>query len=454
MLASDSPEDESKLAGPDLAEKAFTVLYNTDRLMRGRQDHAKTLFSTDPPDPMLSDEDEGLSRVVGAGPRLARMSDDALAERSTGPMLAQYSGPGPALAQADTGGPALEGQDQAPAAPQASPGEWSSSQRELYNEVQELRDMVDQLRKEAEAREHLRLTEDEERDEEAEILQAAGREYSIRPPWQFQLDLRTNYSYNDYDVIRQMRGREGVNIEHVANHRITNNFSLETGIRDNLSIDASVPFVYVYDKVGQEDSRDTTNLGDISVGLKFQPLKTGRGYPSPIFSVDYTFPTGKSPYDINPATELSTGSGFHQVSGRASISQPFDPVNAFASISYRHRFKETGIGQARSRGILDEVDPGEQISVSLGFGYAVSYRMSMSMSVGASYTYSTDYYWLERDRREKTRSGDSVSASLNLNTSWRVTPRRTVVIGFGKGLTTAHPGFTLSARVPFTMDLR
>ena len=458
------------------------VLYNTETIALARQKHLLQQKSTG--GPMLADNDpDGLGTIVGRGrgPSIARGvdSEEDKAPPSMGPMLAmdtsemeERESPGPVLAQRedadspmlatqdDPGGPSVdrpaESRPEEPRRdePPEPPAEISADQEALYQEVRELREMVDQLRQEAEVREQLRVTEEEERDEEEEILQAAGREYSIRPPWQFQLDLRVNYNYNDYDVIRELQAREGTRIEHVANHRLTNTFSIETGVRDNLSIDASLPFVYVYDRAGTRQSRDTSNLGDTSVGFKYQPFRTGRGYPSPIFSVDYTFPTGSSPFEINQATELSTGSGFHAVSGRISMSHPFDPVNAFANLSYRHRFKETNIGQRRGRGTLDEVDPGESISVGAGFGYAVSYRMSMSLSLSCSYAFSTDYYWLAREGRDKTSSGDSFSASLSLSTSWRVTPRRRVIIGLGKGLTTANPGFTFTARMPIILDLR
>ena len=459
-----------------VADTAILVLYNTEKLTRARQAHLLQQKRTG--GPMLAGDDPHsletiVGRGAGRGPSIARAGDaeESDGPPSLGPMLAmeqsEMESPGRMLAQReDAGSPSLAAQDEpdAPAIggpeetgadePPEPPGEVPADQEALYQEIRDLREMVEELRQEAEVREELRLSEEEERDEEEEILEAAGREYSIRPPWQFRLSLGVNYNYNDYDVIRELQAREGTRIDHVANHRITNTLSIETGIRDNISIDASLPFVYVYDKSGTRQSRDTSNLGDTSVGLKFQPFKTGRGYPSPIFSADYTFPTGAGPFDINQETELSTGSGFNAVSAGVSMSHPFDPVNAFGSLTYRYRFKETGIGQARGRGTLDEVDPGESISGSLGFGYAVSYRMSMSLSLSCSYSYSTDYYWLAREGREKTSSGDSFSASLSLNTSWRVTPRRRVTIGLGKGLTTANPGFTFRVSMPLTLDLR
>jgi len=331
-------------------------------------------------------------------------------------------------------------------------------QDELYNEVRELREIVDRLRQESQAREHLQATREEERDKDAEILEAAGREYSLRPPYTFGMDLSAQYSYNDYDVIRQLDLYRGSTLDYRTNHTITNNLSLESGIRDNLSFGATVPFVFKYDKSGTAESRDVTNLGDISVELKYQPLKTGQGYPSPIFSTEYTLATGKSPYEMNPATELATGSGVESISQRVSFSQPFDPVNAFGSITYTHLIKKRNINQVRGARVLDEVDPGALVGASVGFGYAVSSRMSLSIGLSATYIYSTDYYWLVDDKGEinveKTSSNDTLSASLSLNTSWRITPGRTLIIGIGKGLTTANPGFSFSIRMPVSFDLR
>ena len=434
--------------------QAFFILQNAMRPMQKFQKQMLFIHFINGSLSTGNDPLRSLSQIEARGaidgPMLA-MDDEA-----EGPLLAQLElkEKGPMLAQAARSeGPAIHGQEEGTEV-QAGPRDITPDQEALYREVRELRDMVDRLRQEADARDRLRITEDEERDEEKEILEAAGREYSLISPWLFRMDLRVHYSYNDYDVIRALQGQQGTRIDNVSDHQLTNSFSLESGIRDNLSIDASVPFVYKYDKVSTAQSRDVTNLGDISLGLKYQPLKTGQGYPSPIFSAEYTFSTGKSPFEINPATELSTGSGFRSIRGGVSVSQPFDPVNAFASLSYLHRFRETGIGQARSRGVLDEVDPGGQVSASIGFGYAVSYRMSLSLSLSTAYLFSTDYYWRAREGRDKTQSGDSVSASLGLNTSWRITPRRTIIIGIGQGLTTANPGFSMSLRMPVSFDMR
>jgi hypothetical protein len=388
-----------------------------------------------------------LPNAAGAqGPMIVPEESDARADRdSKGPLFLalEPDGPepaqgnpessasppegGPSLSAGKADGPSLNGQEAAQPRPDAyeSPdlADIPPDQKALYREVMELKRTVDRLRAEAEVRDRLRVTTEEERDRDAEILEAAGREYSLRTPWTFGMDLNVSYSYNSYDIIRQIDTQ--AQIEYNVAHTINNDLSFESGVRDNLAIGVTIPFVYKYDSDNTSKSREVTNLGDISLRVKYQPLKTGRGYPSPIFSFSYTMPTGKSPYDINPATELSTGSGVKRIGGSMSLSQPFDPVNAFGSISYTHRLKEENIGQARIVGTLDKVDPGDYISASIGFGYAVSYRMSLSLSLSYSYGYSTDYYWILGNEETgeqfgaKTSSGDSVSASLGLTTAWR-----------------------------------
>jgi len=318
-------------------------------------------------------------------------------------------------------------------------------------ELESLRERVRRLEMEAEARETLRMTEEEERDEEEEILEAAGREYTLMPTGMIGLELNTRYSYYTTDVLRDI---DPARIEYVANHNIDHNFVIETAIRDNLNVEAAVPFVYKYDRVATERSMDIRDLGDISVGIKYQPFKTGNRWPAPIFNTRLTFPTGRGEYDIDPENEMSTGSGLYSLSGGVSVSHPFDPVNAFASLTYRHRFNRSDIGQIRHGRTLDEVDPGDRVNFNMGFGYSVSYRMSLSLSVSYTYGLATDYYYLASDGRDKETTGDMASSSINLNTAWRLSPQQTIIVGVGAGLTSDDHDVNFSLRLPFQFDLR
>lgn len=414
------------------------------------------------------DDPEGLMQIFARGPTLAEPDsvngavpsgpDDlnllkgpllAQLDRMKGPVLSESESPeGPMLLAQNPSlyGPRVDAEEE-PVSTEPMPANMEA----LYRELRELRQDVDKLRQEAEARESLKITEEESRDEEEEILEAAGREYSLMRTGMFGMDLSVSYTYNSYDVIRDLYRQQGTRLEYHTDHTINNALSLEFPRRDNLTLSATIPFVYKYDKVATAQSKEVNDLGDISLGIKYQPLKAGNDWPSPIISASYTFPTGRGAYDIDPNRELATGSGLHSVGGGISISQPFDPVNTFGSLSYSHSFTRDNIGQRLASGTLEKVEPGDMISASVGFGYALAYRVSLSLGLSYTYGFPTTYYWANGDR---LKTGVSVSSSLSLNTAWRISRSRRIVAGISKGLTTDSSDFSFSLRLPIEFDLR
>ncbi len=364
------------------------------------------------------------------------------------------------------GGPALGGQseeqqegDKSPdtageeAETKAEPKQEAAEERPvpedkeaIYQELRELREKVEQLEKEGEAREKLQMTEEEKKQEEEDILEAAGREYTLMEKGMLSMDLSVSYSYYSSDVIR-----ENFDVEYKANHNLTSSVSVSTALRKNVTVSASVPFVYKYDKMGTDREKTITDLGDISVGVKHQPWKANNRWPAPIFNLNLSMPTGRGQYETNPQQELSTGSGLYSLSGGVSLSHPIDPVNVFGGLSYSQSFPKDDIGQNRQQGRLEKVEPGRSISGNVGFGYALSYRTSMSISYSYSYSYPTKYHWADGS---STTGRETISSSLSLSTSWRITPERTIIIGVSKGLTNDSQDFGLSLRIPLEFDMR
>lgn len=392
-----------------------------------------------------------------AGPALAQAEEQE--SDSSGPALSSDEEDQESQQQEDTG-PALGADEEAEASEESEQTEESEEPAEeeeldlediegdeqLLQELKRLRERVDQLEQEAEARETLRMSEEEERDQEEDVLEAAGREYSLLQRGLLSLDLNMDYSYYSSDMIR-----ESFDVEYRSNHNLNNSLSIETGLRDNLTVGGSVPFVYKYDKQGTDQARDMTDLGDISLELKYQPFKAGKRWPSPIFNTNLSLPTGRGEYEINPNQELSTGSGLYELSAGVSASKPIDPVNVFGSLNYRYRFDQDNIGQRLRDGLLQKVEPGNSISANLGFGYSISYRVALSLSLSYSYGFSNTYHFADGN---EDKSGDSVSSSLSLSTSWRISPKRSIIVGVNKGLTNDSSDFGLSLRVPIEFDLR
>ncbi|MBE2577020.1 hypothetical protein ILR99_18590, partial [Acinetobacter baumannii] len=183
-------------------------------------------------------------------------------------------------------------------------------------------------------------------------------------------------------------------VEEDANHTLTNSFTVQYGVLDNLTLSATLPFV-----AKSEIIRDTTTagLGDISLGARWEPfpLKQGR-LPLVLFG-SLSTKTGDSPYEIG-LDELSTGKGYYSVGVGASTRKYIDPVVLFASASANYGFKETGLNQNRGGGddetgprILKSFDPGISGGFSFGFAYSFNYDVSLTMSYQQSFNMDAEF---------------------------------------------------------------
>ncbi|WP_375037174.1 transporter [Acinetobacter sp. RW6] len=236
-------------------------------------------------------------------------------------------------------------------------------------------------------------------------------------------------------------------IEEDANHTLTNSFTLQYGVLDNLTLSATVPFV-----AKSEIVRDTTaaGLGDISLGARWEPfpLKQGR-LPLVLFG-NLSSKTGDSPYEIG-LDELSTGKGYYSVGVGASTRKYIDPVVLFASASANYGFKETGLDQARGSGakgprILTSFDPGISGGFSFGFAYSFNYDVSLTMSYQQSFNMDAEFEFNNGD--ESYKSPDQSSAMLSFALGVRVSPETIVNGTVGIGLTEDAPDVSLGLSFP------
>lgn len=320
----------------------------------------------------------------------------------------------------------------------------SATARELREQIEILQEKVDELREEADVRKILEITEEEKQEEEEEILSATGRDYTMAKKGMIGFDYGFSYTYNSFDALES---QQNINyIEHRHTHRLNNSLSLSYALRDNVSLGVSIPFVYVYDNMGTEDPRETTDLGDVSFSLQWQPIKAGGKLPPGIISLSWTYPTGRSPYEINTEEDMSTGSGIHNVSVGLSFSESLDPVMVFGGLSASHGFEKTDLrGIMRSGYRLEEVVPGQSVGIRIGLGYALSYKVNMNMNLNYSYSFGGEYVY----NIGRVPSQDSASASFSLGTGWRLTPKQSMSVALAKGLSNDASDFSISFRVPF-----
>lgn len=230
-------------------------------------------------------------------------------------------------------------------------------------------------------------------------------------------------------------------VEEDANHTLTNSFTLQYGVLDNLTLSATLPFV-----AKSEIIRDTTTagLGDISFGARWEPfpLKQGR-LPLVLFG-SLSTKTGDSPYEIG-LDELSTGKGYYSVGVGASTRKYIDPVVLFASASANYGFKQSGLNQARGSRTLTSFDPGISGGFSFGFAYSFNYDVSLTMSYQQSFNMDAEFQF---ENGESYKSPDQSSAMLSFALGVRVSPETIVNGTVGIGLTEDAPDISLGLSFP------
>ncbi len=366
-----------------------------------------------------------------------------------GLLLAQNespTGPGPSPTPAPAPGADAATQ---PAGPRPEATEPDALQRQ----IQSLQQKVEELQKESEARKALKISEEEQAAAETEVLSAVGREYTLIPAKQLGFEYGLQYSYFSADLLEDLRNSEGnrLAVERRGNHTLYNTLFLEKGLTNNLSLNGTLPFVYKYDERSVSDDREVTDLGDINAGLQYQPFKSGGAWPAMIVFLEGAFPTGRSPYKIDPETELSTGSGYYSTTGGLTFSKTIDPVVPFGSLFYTYAFPTSDTDQIQPGGkVLTEVAPGETLGFSLGMASALSYKTSMNFSYQYAYHKETEYSFTDGSAYE---SNSWVTSNFSIGAGWRLSPKYSLFVKVGIGLTSDDPDFTFSIRIPVRFDL-
>ncbi|WDZ51898.1 hypothetical protein LF296_03655 [Acinetobacter vivianii] len=277
-----------------------------------------------------------------------------------------------------------------------------------------------------------------------EVFTSNERQYSLIKKGVFSSYYDIDYTYyrdTRVDASMDNGNLNNLRFEEDANHTLTNTFTVQYGLLDNLTLSASLPLV-----AKKELLKDKTaaGLGDINFGARWEPfpLKQGR-LPLVLFG-SLSTKTGDSPYEIG-IDELSTGKGYYSVGVGASTRKYIDPVVLFSSVSVNYGFKESGLDQVRGRRILESFDPGVSGGFAFGFAYSFNYDVSLTMSYQQSFNTGAKFYFKEDESYE---SGDQSSAMLSFALGVRVSPETIVNGTVGIGLTEDAPDVSLGLSFP------
>lgn len=278
-----------------------------------------------------------------------------------------------------------------------------------------------------------------------EVFTSNERQYSLIKKAEISSFYDVDYTYyRDTQLDMEMANGQlyQLRVQENATHSMTNTFTLQYGVLDNLTFTASLPLVAKSDLL---KDTSTAGLGDISLGARWEPfpLKAGR-LPLILFG-NLSTKTGDSPYEVNAASDLATGKGYYSVGVGASTRKYIDPVVLFASVSANYGLPETGLNQRRGTRIINEFDPGISGGFAFGFAYSFNYDVSLTMSYQQSFNTGSEFRY---NTGESYSPADQTSSTLAISLGVRVSPDTIVNGTVGLGLTEDAPDVSLGLSFP------
>lgn len=291
-----------------------------------------------------------------------------------------------------------------------------------------------------------------------ETLSATDKQYSLIKRGQRAVIYDLTYTYigvQDIDANFSDGRLTLFEIQNRRSHAVTNTVSADYGVLNNLTANITVPLVAKYAE-SATFSEFAGAFGDVSLGIRYQPFARKRPDEATITAVStLRLPTGRSPFKTIDGQGLATGAGYSSLNVGVNASKVVDPVAVFGSAGYTFSYRATGLEQKLdgkdkdSFVVLNEVRPGQGFNFGVGFAFALSYHVSTTLSFQESVQASSKLYvTTAQGERQVRRTGMQTSAMLNIGLGWRMSPKTTVNITCGVGLTSDTPDFTLGLNMP------
>jgi hypothetical protein len=280
-----------------------------------------------------------------------------------------------------------------------------------------------------------------------ETFTASERQYSLSKEGSYSLVYDLGYSYYantalDLALDASSSNITRLRIENNAQHAITNTFTVQYGLLNNVTVTAALPLVTKYNP---PTATTTAGLGDLNFGARWEPFPLGTTpLPITLFGT-FTAPTGDSPYDINPLTDLSTGQGYWSFGGGLSTRKFIDPIVLFGTLSMNYGLEKNGLNFVSGNRVLTDVTPGYTTGIGFGFAYSLNYDVSLTISYQQSFVFGSEFKFNDGTISHPTNSS---SATLNSSLGIRVSPKTILNVSLGFGLTPDAPNVVLGLSLP------
>jgi hypothetical protein len=343
--------------------------------------------------------------------------------------------PAGVLAQPDSGAPSapVAPSDTPPATPPATPSTDAGSAREALKKKDTDVDQATLLK---------------------ETLTSAEKQYSLLKAGKLQTTYDLTYTFIGSQTLTGTPTQ--FDLENVRSHTITNSVSIDYGLFDNLTGSVVLPLVSKFTQTNTFTGL-TNDFGDISLGGRWQPFSLKRDGPTVSITGNFKLPTGRSPFATVQGHDLATGQGYRSATVGLNVSKIVDPAALFGSVNFtladgaNHIYQPDQEDPATGH-ILVGIKPGPSIGVGGGFAYSLSYDLSTTMSFQETLSLPSRLLYVPKaaptSNPTTAHTQQQVTGILSMGLGVRMSPKTTINVNLGVGLTTDSPDFTFGMNMP------
>ncbi|TFW19737.1 transporter [Massilia arenosa] len=282
-----------------------------------------------------------------------------------------------------------------------------------------------------------------------ETLTAVDKQYTLIKRGQTLLTYDLNYAYIGQEKINTDLSSGNAtlfSIENQNSHTFTNTLLVDYGLRDNVTASVTLPFVSRYSD--SDTFNGTSNsIGDITLGARVQPFSAQRDQASLTFTSSLRLPTGDSPFKVDPGKGLATGSGLTTLTLGMNVNKIVDPVALFGSFNVGASAPAKHLSQNIGGAKLKTVRPGSTIGFGMGFAYALSYKITTSFSFQEQISAGSR---LSFDNGREAKTSTQSAGILSIGAGYRMSPKTTLNVVVGIGLTAAAPNMNIDVSLPLS----